>query len=179
MATLLKNLNFAWNYFVLGERRGHHGGRWVEPPPLEGQLWFGDVLVADLHKIFPHQGTWFSDYDLRISKESGELEDQLLTYVEFCEEFNRRIADGYEHDFEEFDQFGTITNCDLWSVVLPHGQIVPMEGRLWFADGGVNWQHPETDPSTEAAANEFWAQNAKNSHDLPTQAEQAVRGNRR
>lgn len=172
MSALLKNLKFAWNYFVLGERRESHEGRWAEPPTLEGQLWFDDVLVADLYQMFPHQGTWFSDYNLRISKEHGELEDQLLAYIEFCKDFNRRIADGCEHDFEEFNQFAMSTDCDSWRAVLPNGQIVPMQGRLWFADDSVNWQHPETDSSSEAAANEFWTHAAKSSHGLPNQAEQ-------
>jgi hypothetical protein len=45
--------------------------RWVPPPPLELQLWYGDVLVAELHQVFPHQGTWFAAYELKIASGQG------------------------------------------------------------------------------------------------------------
>ncbi len=41
---------------------------WVPPPPLELQLWYGDLLVAELHQVFPHQGTWFAPYELKIAQ---------------------------------------------------------------------------------------------------------------
>jgi hypothetical protein len=48
---------------------------WEAPAPLELQLWYGDLLVADLHQVFPHQGTWFANYDLRIVR--GEVPNRL------------------------------------------------------------------------------------------------------
>jgi hypothetical protein len=57
--------------------------RWVEPSKLELQLWYGAVLVADLHGVFPHQGTWFADYELEITASDGELQSQLLAYIAF------------------------------------------------------------------------------------------------
>jgi hypothetical protein len=134
---------------------------WVAPAPLELQLWYGDFLVADLHQVFPHQGTWFASYDLRIVRGEGALQDKLLTYIEFCEDFHRRIADGQDHDFEEFDRFAPISDTGSWNARLPTGDCVPMEGRMWFADGQASWQHPETEPSTERAANDFWARVGK------------------
>jgi hypothetical protein len=163
MPDSLKKLKFAWDYFVLGKHRSAQTAsmaRWVEPPPLEAQLWFGSLLVADLHRMFPHQGTWFSEYDLRICRDEGDLQTQLLGYITFCEDFHRRIAEGRHHDFDEFERFSTIPNCESWSAKLPNGRLVPMEGRIWFADGDANWHHPETEPSSEAAANEFWVQNS-------------------
>ena len=50
--------------------------RWVPPPPLELTLWYDDVLVAELHQVFPHQGTWFAPYELKITwrwRASGPL----------------------------------------------------------------------------------------------------------
>lgn len=163
MSAALMNVKFAWEYFVLGKHRSANrslAADWVDPPLLEGQLWFGSLLVADLHRMFPHQGTWFSEYDLRLANAQGELQDQLLAYVAFCEDFNRRIAEGRDHDFDEFERFSPIPNCESWRAQLPNGCIVPMEGRMWFADGNASWQHAETEPSTEVAANEFWGQNA-------------------
>jgi len=177
MSALLKNLKFAWNYFFLGEHRRVRDSSWVAPPQFKGQLWFGNVLVANLHQMFSHQGTWCADYDLRIRKDSGELEDQVLAYMSFCEYFDRRIAEGCTHDFDEFEWFAKVASCTSWTARLPSGQVVPMEGRLWFADGGVNWQHPETKPSTEAAANEFWSLNAVDAANISTEAEQGAAPN--
>jgi hypothetical protein len=127
---------------------------------LEAELWFGVLMVAKLHRLSPHQGTWFSETDLRITRDQGELQAQLLAYMAFCEDFHRRIGEGEDHDFDEFDRFLPIPECESWTVRLPGGGVVPMEGRVWFAEGWASWQHPETEPSTEAAANEFWAQHA-------------------
>ena len=134
--------------------------RWVEPSKLELQLWCCEVLVADLHGVFPHQGTWFADYELRITLGEGELQNQLLTYIAFCEDFNNRIEGGSDHDFDEFNEFLPISDCRSWAARLPSGDTVPMEGRMWFADGGASWQHPESESSTELAANQFWARSA-------------------
>ena len=140
--------------------------RWVEPPPLELQLWYGDLLVADLHRVIPHQGTWFAEYDVRIIPGQGELQDQLLAYISFCEDFHQRIVDGRDHDLDEFDRYVPISDCDSWNARLPTGVSVPMEGKMWFADGQASWQHPETEPSTEGAANEFWVRHARCATDL-------------
>jgi hypothetical protein len=130
---------------------------WVAPPPLELQLWYGDVLVADLHEVFPHQGTWFALYELKIALGEGALQDRLLEYIAFTMNFNRRIAEGQDHDFDEFDRFGGIAKENSWKVPRPDGGVMPMEGRMWFVDGQASWQHPKTPPSTERAANELWA----------------------
>lgn len=127
------------------------------PPPLELQLWYGDLLVADLHHVFPHQGTWFGSYAAKIRRGEGALQDELLNYIAFCEDFHRRIGDGQDHDFDEFDRFGPIADAGKWKVPLPGGGFLPMEGRMWFLEGQASWQHPETEPSTEGAANKLWA----------------------
>jgi hypothetical protein len=163
MAPSLRDLKFAWDYFVRGRYRGHQsaeGTGWVEPPSLSAELWFGSLLVADLHQLFPHQGTWFAEYELKIAANRGPQEDQLLAYISFCEEFHRQIDEGRDHDFDEFERFTPVQNCESWVAKLPSGRFVPMEGIMWFADGGTTWRHPETKPSTEAAANEFWLANA-------------------
>ena len=165
MSAFLQKLKFAWTYFVRGEHRGlkrPDNDRWVQPPELEAQLCYGGLLVADLRRMFPHQGTWLSEYELRITSEQGELQQRLLAYIEFCEDFQRKIAEGQDHDFDAFDCFNPIPLCESWSVRLRNSALVPMEGRIWFADGEASWQHPETQPSTEAAAYEFWKENAAN-----------------
>lgn len=135
--------------------------RWVPPPPLELQLGYDDVLVAELRQVFPHQGTWFAPYELKIASGEGVLQDRLLEYIAFCEDFHRRIADGQDHDFAEFDRFGPVADAGSWRVPWPDGGSMPMEGRMWFADGQASWQHPETIPSTEGAANRLWARIAE------------------
>jgi hypothetical protein len=133
----------------------------VAPPPLELQLWYGDVLVAELHQVFPHQGTWFAPYKLKIALGQGALRDRLLEYIAFTAGFNRRIAEGQDHDFAEFDRFGGIADAGSWKIPRPDGGVMPMEGKMWFVDGQASWQHRETPPSTEGAANELWARIAE------------------
>jgi hypothetical protein len=135
--------------------------RWIQPPPLELTLWYGDLLVADLHDVFPHQGTWFAVYELRIRPGDGPRQDQLLSYIAFCKNFHRRIADGQDHDFAEFDAFGPIPDTSSWKVSGTAVDWLPMAGRMWFMDDQASWEHPETSPSTEMAANEVWARIAK------------------
>jgi hypothetical protein len=142
-------------------RRSETMSGWVEPPSLELEIWFGDVMVAELHGVFPHQGTWFGVYDMKIGQGSGALEDRLLEYIAFCEDFHARIGRGEDHDFAEFDRFGPIADTSSWRVPLLDGGAMPMEGRMLFADGQAAWQHPEATPSTEAAASELWARIAQ------------------
>lgn len=134
---------------------------WVPPAPLELQLWYGDVLVADLHKVFPHQGTWFAPYELKILPGEGALQDRLLEYIAFTTDFNNRIAEGQDHDFDEFDRFRGIAEAGSWKVPRPDGGIMPMEGVMWFVDGQASWQHAEASPCTERAANELWTRIAQ------------------
>jgi len=84
------------------------------------------------------------------------LQDRLLEYIAFTEDFNNRIAKGEDHDFDEFDQFGPITEASSWKVPRPDSGVMPMTERMWFLDGQASWQHPETAPSTEGAANDLW-----------------------
>jgi|GEM_PF-4327542 hypothetical protein len=160
MSAELRKMKFAWDYFVRGKHRLAQNSGWEAPQPLTAQLWFGDLWVADLHQLSPHQGTWSSEYTLRITQNQGELQDQLLEYIAFCEDFHQRIGEGRDHDFDEFTKFASIPDCQSWNAKLPTGHIVPMEGRMWFGDRCAGWQHPETVPSTEGAACEFWMQNA-------------------
>lgn len=129
--------------------------RWVAPPPLQLQLWYEDVLVADLHRAFPHQGTWFALYELKIAPGTGPLPDRLLEYIAFATDFHRRIAEGQDHDFDEFDRFGDLSEARPWRIPRPDGGLMPMAGRVDFIEGQVAWQHPDMPPSTEAAANEL------------------------
>ncbi len=85
------------------------------------------------------------------------LQDRILDYISFCEDFDQRIAQGEDHDFTEFDHFDPIADTASWRVPRPDGGVVPMTGILWFVSGQACWQHPETEPSTEQAANAVWA----------------------
>ncbi|MEZ6132414.1 MAG: hypothetical protein R3C59_27435 [Planctomycetaceae bacterium] len=133
---------------------------WVEPPTLNLTLWHDSLLVAHLNNVFPHQGTWFADYVLSIDGRTDEHSRRILEYMSFCKDFNRRIASGDDHDFNEFDRFQDVSDCSHWRATLPNGLTIPMEGQLGFIDEQVTWQHPETQPSTEMAANELWARAA-------------------
>ena len=160
MAAILRNMKFAWDYFIRGKHQGATNPSWKAPQPLTAQLWFGDLLVADLHQMSPHQGTWFSEYTLRLRRQDGELQERLLDYIAFCEDFHRRIGEGQDHDFDEFTKFASIPDCQTWNAKLPTGRSVPMEGKMWFGDGCASWQHPEIGLSSEAAAYDFWEESA-------------------
>jgi hypothetical protein len=138
--------------------------KWVEPPTLTLTLWHNGLLIAHLSNVFPHQGNWFADYDLSITGRSDEHARRILEYISFCKEFNCRIANGDDHDFDELELFHDVSDCSNWRATLADGLMVPMEGQLGFIDDQVTWQHPETPPSTEMAANEFWARAASSSN---------------
>lgn len=135
---------------------------WVEPPTLSLALWHDDLLVAHLSNAFPHQGTWFADYRLSIDGRDSEHAKRILDYISYCKDFNCRIANGDDHDFAEFDRFQDVSDCSHWRATLGNGLMVPMEGQLGFIDDQVTWRHLETHPSTEMAANAFWASAASN-----------------
>ncbi len=135
---------------------------WVEPPTLSLTLWHNELMVANLSNAFPHQGTWFADYDLLIDGDANEHARRILEYITFCRNFNCGIANGDDLDFAEFVRFKDVSDCSLWRATLRNGLMIPMEGKLGFIDDQVTWQHPETQPSTEIAANEQWARAASN-----------------
>jgi hypothetical protein len=83
--------------------------------------------------------------------------ERLLDYIAFTTDFNRRIAEGQHHDFDEFHRFGDLAQAGTWKVPRPDGGVMPMDGNMWFMDGQAIWQHPETPPCSETAAHELWA----------------------
>ncbi len=136
--------------------------KWVSPPTLTLTLWHNGLLIAHLSNVFPHQGTWFADYDLSMDGRTDEHARRILEYISYCKDFNNRIANGDDRDFAEFDLFQDVSDCSRWCAKLANGLMIPMEGQLAFIDDQVTWQHPETQPSTEMAANELWARAASN-----------------
>jgi hypothetical protein len=68
-----------------------------------------DVLVADLHQVFPQQGTWFAPYELRIAPGEGALQDRLFEYIAFAEDFNRQIAEGQDRRIRSGGIRGTLS----------------------------------------------------------------------
>jgi hypothetical protein len=75
------------------------------PKPLNLQLWFDDVLVAELRNVFPHQGTWFAEYRQVVAPEQGPREARLCQFIRFSEEWHERPAHGDAPDAKEFDPF--------------------------------------------------------------------------
>ena len=136
--------------------------KWVEPPTMTLTLWHNGLLIAHLSNVFPHQGTWFADYELSIDGHDDEHARRILDYISFCKDFNCRIANGDDHDFNEFVRFQDVSDCSRWRATLANGLIIPMEGQLGFIDDQITWQHPETQPSSEMAANELLARAALN-----------------
>lgn len=164
MMNLGQKMKFAWDHLILGRQRGASPNQvecWKEPPLLEAQLWFGDRWVADLHQLRPHQGTWMSEYELRITGDEGDLQRQLVEYVAFSGQFDRRMAEGGDHDFDEFEDFIPNPRDGSWAVRLPGDRSVLIEGRIWFVEGTTCWQHPATGSCAEAEASSFWIENPR------------------
>jgi hypothetical protein len=127
------------------------------PKPLNLQLWFGDVLVAELINAFPHQGTWFAQYRQIVAPGQGPIQARLCAYIRFCEEWHERLDRGEDPDDREFGPFADIIESEAWRVPCPDGIELRMTQGPGFVRGEVSWNHPEERPSREAAAWGVWS----------------------
>jgi hypothetical protein len=120
--------------------------------PLNLQLWFGDVVVADLLDVMPHQGTWFARYRQVVAQGQGALQQRLCEYIAFCEGWHQRLKRGEDPDAAEFDPFADVIQSGSWRVPCPDGtELTMVEGPI-FVEGEASWNHPEDRPSRELAA---------------------------
>jgi hypothetical protein len=125
--------------------------------PLNLQLWFGTVLVADLLDVFPHQGTWYARYRPLVAPEQGPRHKRLYHYIRFCENWHGRLDRGQNPDPAEFDRFADVLMSDQWRIPCPEGTELPVTEGPIFAAGQASWNHPESEPSREQAAGELWS----------------------
>jgi hypothetical protein len=126
------------------------------PKPLNLQVWFGEVLVADLLNAFPHQGTWFAQYRQVVTPGQGPVQARLCEYILFCEDWHQRLNRGEQSDAREFDRFADILESPEWRVPCPDGTELRMAQGPGFVQGEVSWDHPEAEPSREVAAWRVW-----------------------
>jgi hypothetical protein len=126
------------------------------PKPLNLQLWYGDVLVAELRDAFPHQGTWFANYEQIVPPGEGLVQDRLCSYIRFCEDWHQRLEAGKDPDPEEFDQYTDVIESSSWRADCPDGSTLAMDGGPIFVQGEASWNHPEGEPSTELEAERVW-----------------------
>ena len=126
------------------------------PKTLNLQLWFGDVLVADLLNVFPHQGTWFAEYRQVVTPEAGPVQARLCEFIRFCEEWHDRLACGQNPDAAEFDRFKDVIESPSWRVPCPDGTELTMPEGPIFVQGEASWNHPEAESSRELAAAQVW-----------------------
>jgi hypothetical protein len=123
---------------------------------LNLQLWFGDVLVADLRNVFPHQGTWFAEYRQLVIPDQGPLQARLCAFIRFCEEWHERLARGDNPDPKEFDAFADVIESAAWRAPCPDGTELRPAGGPSFVQGEAGWNHPEAESSREMAAGREW-----------------------
>lgn len=123
---------------------------------LDLELWFGDVRVAELFDITPHQGTWFARYQQVVDPAEGALPARLDAFIRFCEEWHARLERDEDAEASEFDQFPELITTSAWRVPCPDGRELPMDGGPVFVEGEVSWNHPEVEPSREEAAHQLW-----------------------
>jgi hypothetical protein len=136
---------------------GCHRSGTSAPKPLNLQLWFGDVLVADLLDVFPHQGTWFARYRQVVIPEQGPVQQRLCELIRFSEDWHQRLDRGENPDAREFDQFADVLESSAWRVPCPDGTVLRMTYGPTFVQGDACWNHPEGGPSREAAAWHVWS----------------------
>ena len=127
------------------------------PKPLNLQLWFGDVLVADLLNVIPHQGTWFAEYRQIVTPEQGPLQQRLCELIRFSEEWHHRLQRGESPDLRECDQFADVLESRAWRVPCPDGTELRMTYGPAFVQGEASWNHSDAEPSREAAAWHVWS----------------------
>jgi hypothetical protein len=124
---------------------------------LNLQLWFGDVLVADLLDVFPHQGTWFAGYRQIVAPGQGPLQERLCELIRACEAWNERLERGENPDPYEFDRFADVLESGAWRVPCPDGTELRMTYGPAFFGGETSWNHTESAPSRALAAGRAWA----------------------
>jgi hypothetical protein len=66
----------------------------VARKPLNHQLRFDDVLVADRLKRFPRQRTWFAHYRQVIVPGEVPVQARPGEFIRFCGEWHERIDHG-------------------------------------------------------------------------------------
>ncbi len=128
---------------------------------LNLQLWFGDVLVAELRDVFPHQGTWFALYHQVVAPENGPAARRLCEFIAFCEKWHERVRLGETPNASEFDQFSDVIYSGLWRLPCPDGTELTMTEGPAFVEGQASWNHPESDGSRELAARQVWSRLTK------------------
>lgn len=125
--------------------------------PLILQLWFGDMLVADLVDVITHQGTWFALYHQIVVPEQGPRQCRLSDFIAFCEGWHKCLQHGQNPDDREFAQYSDVIKARSWRVSSPNGlELILMEAPI-FAEGLASWNHPEGGPSRELAAGVVWS----------------------
>lgn len=125
--------------------------------PLNLQLWFGDILVADLLDVTTHQGTWFAVYHQILVPEQGPQQRRLCDFIAFCEEWHQRLKRGQNPDARQFDPYTDVIKTSTWRVSCPDGTELTMSGAPLFVEGEASWNHPVDGPSRELAARAVWS----------------------
>ena len=130
----------------------------ADPPPLNVQLWYGTILIADLRNVIAHQGTWFGEYEQHVTRQQGKLETRVCDYISFCEKWHKRLKDGKNPDAKQFDEFKDVLNSGFWRVLCADGAELRIPDGPIFVQGEASWNHPDNEPTRESAAYEYWCQ---------------------
>ena len=131
------------------------------PPPLSAQLWYGDLLVAELSNVIVHQGTWFGDYRQVVTRGQGNQATRLCDYIAFDEKWHQRLKQGKNPDPKQFDHFKDVLYSGLWRVRFPDGGELALAEGPGFVAGEACWNHPDNEPTREEAAWNEWCRRTK------------------
>jgi hypothetical protein len=124
--------------------------------PLSLQLWYGDLLVAEVSNVIVHQGTWFGDYKQVVTREQGKQATRLCDYIAFDGNWHKRLKHGKNPDQKQFEHFKDVLYSGMWRVKCPDGSELTMVEGPGFVAVEVCWNHPENEPTREEAARKVW-----------------------
>src|SRR4029453_3383477 len=78
---------------------------------VEVELWYGAVLVGQVHDAFESDATWYGVLHPSVRAHDGDLQRQVVEYITFSEDWNERNCRAAPDapDAAEFDAYMVLT----------------------------------------------------------------------
>jgi len=111
--------------------------------PWEGdfKLYYGDILVGNVSRAVCDYTTWDGPIVLTIKASDGKLQERLLEFIKFCEEWTERAHRDEPADPDEFKQFNDLLKSGLWRAESDEGDVHHLpDTPVFFAGSEVSWR---------------------------------------
>lgn len=107
---------------------------------MDGAIYSGPILVADVADAFCTDGVWYASFRLVASDAGNHAEARAAEFVAFSVEWNARVKAGRDADSTEFERFSDLIESGAWSANLD-GRVVAIEAAPVFYPGDeVSWR---------------------------------------